>query len=133
MPANRPRGGPDGWTVAPGAPVPGRITTTKFATAKEVLVEYSEADREFTFATADLPRILKMAKNNSKVIEVGPDQSVVSFDIEIVPAGPARLFAPLLKKRMTRSFGSVQKDLKTYSETGEVSEAKRLATTRRSK
>ena len=102
---------PDGWTVAPGVPVPGRVTTTKFATAKEVLVEYSEADREFTFDTADLPRILKMAKNHSKVSEVGPNQSVVSFDIEIVPTGPARLFAP----RAMQHFRLVELVLRTPS------------------
>ena len=102
--------------VAAGAPVPGRETKSRVLTAKEVLVEYSDSDRQFTFDTADLPRVMKSARNRTRVTEVGSDESVVSFDIEIEPDGVMRPFMPILKKRMTRSFGTVQQDLKDHVE-----------------
>lgn len=116
---------PDGVKVADEAPIPGRETKSRVVEAKEVLVQYSESGREFTFSTVDLPPFLGVAENRSRVTPVGSDGCVLSFDIHVEPRGPFKLMTPLLKKRMTNSFTTVQTDLKVFTETGQISEAKR--------
>ena len=109
---------PSSMPVAVDAPVPGRQMKSKAGTFKEVLVEYSDAERQFTFDTADLPRIMRTAKNHTRVAETGPGTSTVSFDITLEPAGPMKPVLPLLKRRMLKSWTSVQHDLKTHVEAG---------------
>jgi len=65
------------------APVPGRETSSKFATVIEVLVEYSDEERRFKFTSAGLPRMMRVAENTSRVKDEGTERSVLSFDIHV--------------------------------------------------
>lgn len=107
---------PPGLTVAESAPVPGRETKTK-VTLIEVLTEFDDAGRSLTFVGVGLPPIVNRAENTQSIVETGQDSSKVVFDVEFDFRGPFRLLSPLMAKRMSATFGDVQKDLKHYLET----------------
>jgi len=106
---------PEGLTVAPEAPVPGRETTTR-VTLIEVLTEYSDADRRLTFEGVGLPPIVRRALNTNSVRATGSASSVVVFDVQMDFRGPFGVLAPLMKRRMRKTFGEVQRDLKAHVE-----------------
>ena len=108
---------PDGMTVAPEAPVPGRETTTR-VTLVEVLTEYSDAGRRLTFEGVGLPPIVRRALNTNSVRATGDGSSVVVFDVQMDFRGPFGVLAPLMKRRMNKTFGDVQRDLKAHVERG---------------
>lgn len=107
---------PTDFEVDPSAPVPGRVTTTRLGTLTEILVKYSDDSREFIFKGANLPPIFSLAQNHSRIVEQGPDQSVVMFDITIEPRSIFKLFSPVLRRRFNATWGGVQRDLKRYAE-----------------
>ena len=116
---------PNDFNVAATAPVPGRATTNELGELREILTEYSEANKELTFRVAGLPRIMKSAVDIQKVIPKGPDKCLMTFDIEMIARGPFRLLGPVLKQRLTGGLGDLLKELKLYAETGQLSEKKR--------
>lgn len=108
---------PASITVASTAPVPGRETTTK-ATLREILTAYSDEERSLTFEGAGLPKIVRLARNVQSVQETGPSTCKVVFDVQFDFAGPFGFLASPMKRRMTKTFGDVQTDLKLHVENG---------------
>lgn len=99
------------------APVIGRATKTRAGELYEYFTEFSDEMKEFTFATANMPRMMISATNNSKITTKGDNSCVVSFDVTMQFKGIFRIFSPLIKRRVSSSVGRVQGDLKTYAET----------------
>ncbi len=91
---------PSGMRVAPEAPIPGRETKTKAATLREILVEYSDADRTLTFLGDGLPKVIPMASDRQTVEAIAADRCRVTFDVTMELRFPVSLFTPLLKKRI---------------------------------
>lgn len=116
---------PADFNVAPTAPIPGRATTNELGELREILTEYSEANKELTFRVAGLPRIMRSAVDVQKVIPKSPNKCLVTFEIEMKARGPFRLLSPVLKSRLTGGLGDLLKELKLYAETGQLSEKKR--------
>lgn len=105
---------PASVTVAPGAPVPGRETTT-LATLKEVLVAYSDNDRSLKFTAIGLPPIVKVMQNTQTVHETATG-SKVTFDIEMEFLGPFSILGKVMSRRMAKTFPGVLIDLKNHVE-----------------
>ena len=110
---------PAEFKVAEGAPVPGRVTPNPLGEVTEVLTQYSEANKSFTFEVAGPAPLFSLTVNNTQVIAKGADRCLVTFDIQFMPKGIFKLFGPVLKRRFqTSPFGpaGVIKDLKQYVE-----------------
>ena len=112
---------PEGLVPASEAPVPGRITVSKVVEATEILVDYSEQQREFTFRATGFPSFMvSYMANTSKLFERGPAKSTVVFDAELRFTAPFFFMKPIMQSRMTSMFGVLQGELKTYVETGKI-------------
>ncbi|MEM7035196.1 MAG: SRPBCC family protein, partial [Chloroflexota bacterium] len=66
---------PSQFTVAPSAPVSGRVTPNPLGDLTEVFIEYSEPDKTFTFDTAGLPPIIAHSYNTTQVTELDSGRS----------------------------------------------------------
>lgn len=106
---------PASMVVPPGAPVPGRETKTK-ARIVEVLTAYSDEDKTLTFEGIGLPRIITRARDTQSVEANGPHASTVVFEIDFDFAGSFAVFCPIVKRRMSATFGEVLLDLKRHVE-----------------
>ena len=106
---------PASFTIAEGAPVAGRQTTTK-ATLREFITAYSPKDRTLTFDAAGLPPIVRHARNVQSIRASGPDSCTLIFEIDFDFIGPFKLLSPIMRRRMKRSLGGVQADLKAEAE-----------------
>lgn len=111
---------PAGFKPASGAPQPVRETTSSFAKAIEVIVEYSEQDMRLRFDTANLPAILSSASNTQRVVSMGENRCKIIWDLDIQMRGIFKIMEPLMKRRFLKSFGGIQQELKIYAETGKV-------------
>ncbi len=109
---------PSGLTPSPEAPVAGRKTTSAALEAVEILVDYSDSMRRFTFKSANTPGFIVYGRNTSTVKSNKDGTSTVSFDIELKLKGVMKLFKGKFKKKLTRAMKQVQHDLKVYAETG---------------
>ena len=110
---------PANFKVADDAPVPGRVTPNPLGDVTEVLTEYSEEKKSFTFEIAGPAPLFSHTANTTKVVEQGTDKSIVTFDLQLSPKGIFNLFSPLLKRRFqTSKFGpaGMIRDLKNYVE-----------------
>lgn len=107
---------PEHLTVAPAAPVPGRETHTRAGKFQEIITAYSETDMDLTFTADGLPRVFKLATDRQQVIQVGDGQSKVVFDVHVDLSPPLGILSPLLSRRMAKTFGIVQADLKNHVE-----------------
>ncbi len=111
---------PNGFTVAPSAPVPGRITISPFGgDITEVLIKYSEDDKMFQFRVHGLPPMIAHSKNTTHVTELDNGNSLVTMDIKMIFVRPFNVLGPLMQKRLqTSAFGpaGIIKDLKPYLE-----------------
>ncbi len=102
--------------VAPGAPVPGRETISPAATLREVLVDWNDTERTYAFDTLGLPRLLRGATNRTRVEPDDDGGAIVSFSVHIVVHPALSPLRPLLRRRMTHTFGGVLADLKDHVE-----------------
>ena len=109
---------PAGYSVAADAPIPGRQTTSKIGTFTEVFRMFSDEKREFIFRAAGLPPFIALAENHSRVIDRGPDQSTLTFEILMEPKGIFKLMNRLLRRRFGSSYGRLQQELKQFVENG---------------
>lgn len=107
---------PASMQVASEAPIPGRVTKTPLGEFREVFVKFSDAQRAFTFQGADQPFFVSYAHNASRVTELGPDTSKLTFEVRMDPKGIFKLLKPLLRRRFMSTYGRVQQDLKQYVE-----------------
>jgi len=110
---------PANFKVAKEAPVSGRVTPNPLGDVTEVLTEYSEENKTFTFEAAGPAPIFSHGANTTRVVAQGTAKCLVTFDLRLTPIGIFNLFAPLLKRRFqTSKFGpaGVIQDLKTYVE-----------------
>ncbi len=118
---------PSGFTVAPSAPVAGRVTPSPLGgDLTEVLVNYSEDDKMFKFRVHGLPPMIAHSENSTKVTELDNGKSFVTMDIKMIFVRPFNVFAPLMQKRLqTSGFGpaGIIKDLKPYLESKKVSQS----------
>jgi hypothetical protein len=105
---------PADMSIAPTAPVAGRETTTK-VTLREFITAYSDDKRSLTFEAAGLPPIVRHGRNVQSVRSEG-GRSTLVFEIDFDFKGPFKVLDSIMRKRMTRSLGGVQKDLKDYVE-----------------
>lgn len=110
-----PREAPKGMLLAPTAPVAGRETTTK-ATLQEFITAYSDDRRTLTFDAAGLPPIVRHGRNVQSVRDNGDDTSTLIFEIDFEFKGPFKALDPIMRKRMAKSLGGVQSDLKAHAE-----------------
>ncbi len=108
---------PDDVQVAPTAPVPGRMVVTRLGQLAEVLVEYDEAGRTFTFMALGVPGIVSRSTDRTSVVPRGPHQCIVSLEIEMLLWGGFRVLEPLLKLRIGTALTPFLADLKSYAET----------------
>ena len=115
---------PDGWALAPTAPVAGRLTNAGLE-LKEFFTAFDDEARRFTFRASGLPRIIEMSQNTTTVTQTGDGSCTVVFDIHVEMSGPFVVLTPVLKRRLTKGIKPVQEDLKVYAETGEVSAARK--------
>lgn len=106
---------PPGVTIAPSAPVAGRETTTK-ATLREFITAYSDDERTLTFDGAGLPPVVRHARNVQSVHDHGDGTSTLVFDVDFEFKGPFKVLEPVMRRRMTATFGSVQEDLRVHAE-----------------
>ena len=100
------------------APVSARETTTAFATAVEIITEYSEEKRCLTFDAANLSPFMSSARNTQRVLAKGSEKSVISFDIQIGLKHIFNVATPLLKSRFNKTMGGLQQELKQFAEIG---------------
>lgn len=107
---------PDHLRVAPEAPVPGRETQTRAGRFQEVLTAYSDSEMDLTFTADGLPKVFKLVTDRQRVVPSAEDQCKVVFDVHVEASGPARLLSPVLSRRMSKTFGIVQADLKHHVE-----------------
>ena len=92
---------PVGFPLAKDAPFYGRVTKT-FFTATEILSEYSDQERRFTFIAVDVPKFLMAeSKNQTKVIEISENQCKVQIQINIDFKWPFLFMDPIMERRMT--------------------------------
>ena len=106
------------FIAASTAPVSARETITSFATAVEIITDYSEEKMQLTFDAVGLPPFMSTAQNTQRVIAKGPEKSVVSFDFNIGLKHIFNVMTPLLKSRFHKTMGGLQHELKQYAETG---------------
>jgi len=116
---------PPGVHSDPDAPVLGRATPGGIGEPHEILINYDDASMTFTFRAANLPSLIKMSQNTTRVIPLTATTSKVTFDIHAV-AGISAL-ERRLHDRFREGLKTVQMDLKHYVEHGEVSPAKKAA------
>ncbi|MCP3975491.1 MAG: hypothetical protein GY720_13485 [bacterium] len=106
---------PASFTVPAAAPVPGRETMTKVKVV-EVITAFSDEDRSLTFEGTGLPRIIRRAQDIQSVAAEGENTSTVTFEIDFDFVGPFAAFSPILRRRMTKTFGGILVDLKQHVE-----------------
>ncbi len=104
----------------PSAPIPARETTSenkgKTITLVEVITEYSDENRSLKFYGDGLPSFIEFASDKQSVIEKGPHQSVVVFEVEVSLKSVFSIFKGKVEKRFEENFKRVQNDLKIYVE-----------------
>ena len=98
---------PGDVSVDSRAPVAGRQTTSKFATAREYFTNFDADAMTYTFGTLDLPKILSSATHTSTVVATGEGTSRLVTDVEMILWGPFKIMQGVLKKR----FGKVMEGL----------------------
>ena len=102
--------------VAKESKIAGRRTVSKRIKATEILTEYSDQLREFTFVADETPAFIKNASNHTTVVDLGAGECEVVFDITIKLGGPISLLKNVFKKKLTSTMKVVHNDLKTYME-----------------
>lgn len=107
---------PDGWEVAPTAPIPGRETTSPAGAFREIFTMYSDENMEFTFRADGLPSIIAYMADTQRVIHLAEGRSLVTFDVTMEAKGSFKVLGPILKGRFASTFGLVQEELKAYVE-----------------
>ncbi len=106
--------------IAADAPFPGRMVVTPLGQLAEVLTEYSDEQRVFTFVALGVPGIVGRSADRTTVTELGPSSCRVSLDIEMVLKGPFKVLDPILKSRIGKVLNPFLEDLKHFAETDSV-------------
>ena len=110
---------PASFAVAPDAPVPGRGIPNPLGEVVEVLTQYSDDERTFTFEANGPAPIFSHTQNTTKVTSQGANSCLVTTDLVLSPRGVFKLIQPLLAKRFQtsgRGPAGVIKDLKQHME-----------------
>lgn len=118
-----------GMVPAPEAPVAGRVTVSRVLTATEVLTEYSEEGRRFTFEATGLPKwVVPSMQSTTTVAERQGGGSVLRMHVQIDFSWFFRPLAFVMKRRMTALYGRFGTELKAYVEPSRDSAASVVAT-----
>ena len=110
---------PANVSVHPEAPIAARATPNPLGELIEVLIDYSEEHKQFTFLALGLPPIIRNATNTTHVKATSTDSCVVTFDVNMEFKGFFRLLDSVLRRRILTSNGgpnSALRDLKVYAE-----------------
>ncbi|MBV7337433.1 SRPBCC family protein, partial [Chloroflexi bacterium TSY] len=99
---------PPGFAVAAEAPIPGRSTTSPVGEIHEIFTMYCEENMEYTFRAAELPFLLAYAHNTHRVVSIGDDRSLLTFDLRMELSGIFKAFGSILRGRFESTFGLVQ-------------------------
>jgi hypothetical protein len=110
---------PEGFSYDPEAPVVGRIVTTGFGEVSETLTMYDEDAMQLTFRGGNLPGMIAYTQNTHTVTDLGNNRSLLTFDIYMVPNGPAKLMKRKLRNRFQENLGHHMEELEVYLLTGE--------------
>ena len=108
---------PDDVTVAPAAPFPGRMVVTPLGQLAEVLIDWDEEARSFTFVALGVPGIVTRSTDKTTVTPTGPASCRVSLDVEMELWGPLSLLDPVLKRSISSVLIPFLEDLKRTAET----------------
>ena len=73
---------------------------------------------KLTFEALNLPPILDTASNTQQVHKLGPNQSKITFDMNLGLKGIFKIVGPVLKRRFQNTIGGVQNELKLHAEAG---------------
>ena len=101
-----------------------------FGFTDERFTHYDEANKTFSFSieAEKIPGFFKNMESTWKVVSTGPDTSKVTTKIAGEATGlRGALVSPIMKRKFSNLLDQGYKDLKTYAETGQVSDAKREA------
>jgi hypothetical protein len=115
-------------TIA-NAPVGGRFCEVKgFGTMDEQIIHYDDTKMEISWSafTPKLPGFVKNLRNEVKIETLGENLSRANMQISADLSGIGGfLIGPMLKKSLKKTLQGLLRDLKAYSETGIVSDAKK--------
>ena len=108
---------PDDVTVDPDAPVPARATVAGPGIAfTEAIVDYSDEEMSLTFAGVNLPVVFESATDTQSVTALGPNRSLLAFDVVMRPAFVLKPVTIVLGPRVRSTFSSIQAELKAHAE-----------------
>ena len=115
---------PADWATDADAPVEARTCVTGFGQLTEVLIDYDDAGRTFTFRPAGLPKMIVYSQNHTVIESTGESSSKIVMSIHMEPKGMARLMKGKMQKQFTEGLTGFLNDLEHYAENGEPSPAK---------
>lgn len=103
------------------------INAKGFTSISEELIEYNESEKTLAYkAYAGLPGFVHYVQNRWVIMEVGPGQSRLQMTITVrMKPFMGSLMGGMFRKNLNTTIDGVMEDLKIYSETGNISEAKR--------
>ncbi len=96
-------------------------------TVREELRMFNDKEKQLAYElTEGAPGFVKLATNHWVVEEAGPNQSTVTMNVTMhLSKFMGFLLGKSITKTMTKNVQIVLSELKTYAETGEVSETKK--------
>lgn len=94
----------------------------------EELTLFSDKNQELAYNLIEgAPGFITLANNHWKIVRTGPDQSKIIMTVNIHMKRFSGFFlGRIITNQMKKQVAIVQDELKTYAETGDVSEAKKL-------
>ncbi|MCR9249095.1 MAG: SRPBCC family protein [bacterium] len=113
-----------------GATCSARTCETNFGSGKKVveeLIMFNDEKRELAYnLTEGAPGFVTLAQNHWKVDELSPNHSKIEMNVTIhMNKFSGMLLGGVMTKQMRKQVNIVLDELKTFAETGEVSEAKK--------
>lgn len=103
------------------------LNASGFNKISETIIEYNENERRLGYTVdTGLPGFVVYMANNWQIVPVGQNQcrAEMTITMKLKPLMGA-IMGPMFKMNVNKVLGEVIEDLRTYAETGEISEAKR--------
>jgi hypothetical protein len=103
------------------------LNASGFNKISETIIEYNESQRRLGYTVDEgLPGFVTYMSNNWRVIEVGPNQSQIEMTIKMqMKPFMGFMMGGMFKKNIDKVLNAAMEDLQIYSETGEISQAKK--------
>ncbi len=105
-----------------------RVCLQKNKKLVEELIMFNDENMELAYVmTEGAPGFVKLAKNHWTVHEISTNKSLVQMNVTMHLSKFMGFFlGGIITKEMTKQVATVLNDLKTYAETGEISETKKV-------